>query len=75
MTQPGILEPTLRDTIERYFELLQACAPAAEMYRCVLTGDLETGFVGGYMWRGPEGLGAVLAARSVSSTNRTRFCS
>ena len=65
MTQPGILESILLDTIERYFELLQAHAPATEMYRRVLTGDFETGFVGGYMWRGPEGLGAFLAARSV----------
>jgi len=33
MIQPGILEPILLDTIERYFQLLQAHAPAAEMYR------------------------------------------
>ncbi|HKA95357.1 MAG TPA: hypothetical protein VKD66_03750 [Streptosporangiaceae bacterium] len=65
MTEPRILEPTILDTIERYFELLQAHAPPQEMTRRVLTDDFETGFVDGYVWRGPDGLAAFLADRSV----------
>src|SRR5262245_58563883 len=65
VTQPEILEPIILDTIEHYFELLQAHAPANEMIQHVLTADFETGFVGGYRWRGPDGLAAFLAARSV----------
>src|SRR5262245_18489241 len=65
MTEPRILEPTILDTIERYFELLQAHAPPQEMARRVLTDDFETGFVDGYVWRGPDGLAAFLADRSV----------
>jgi hypothetical protein len=65
MTEPRILEPTILDAIERYFELLQGHASAQEMTERVLTDDFETGFVGGYMWRGPDGLAAFLADRSV----------
>jgi hypothetical protein len=65
MTDAHILEPTVLDTIERYFELLQAHAPAQEMTQRVLTADFETGFVNGYLWRGPDGLAAFLADRSV----------
>jgi hypothetical protein len=65
MTEPRILEPTILDAIERYFELLQGHASAQEMTQRVLTDDFETGFVGGYMWRGPDGLAAFLADRSV----------
>jgi hypothetical protein len=65
MTEPQIFEPAVLGTIERYFELLQAHAPAEEMIRRVLTADFETGFTGGYLWRGPDGLAAFLADRSV----------
>ena len=65
MTEPRILEPTILDAIERYFELLQGNASAQEMTERVLTDDFETGFVGGYMWHGPDGLAAFLADRSV----------
>ena len=65
MTDPQILEPTVLDTIEHYFDLLQAHVSPDEMLKRVLTTDFETGFVGGYMWRGPEGLAKFLADRSV----------
>jgi hypothetical protein len=65
MTEPRILEPTILDAIERYFELLQGHASAQEMTQRVVTDDFETGFVGGYMWRGPDGLAAFLADRSM----------
>jgi hypothetical protein len=60
-----ILEPIILDTIERYFELLQAHVSPEEMLKQVVTADFETGFVGGHMWRGAQGLAAFLAARSV----------
>jgi|SRR5262249_5141030 len=65
MAQPEILEPIILDTIERYFELLQAHVSAPEMSQRILTADFETGFVDGYRWRGADGLAAFLAARSV----------
>ena len=65
MTQPQLLESVLLNTIERYFELLQAHASAQEMMQRVLTKEFETGFVGGFLWRGPDGLADFLAARSV----------
>src|SRR5215469_11238883 len=61
MTQPQLLESVLLNTIERYFELLQAHASAQEMMQHVLTKEFETGFVGGFLWRGPDGLADFLA--------------
>ena len=65
MTETKALEPAILDTIERYFELLQAHASADQLSQQVLTADFETGFAGGYRWRGPDGLAAFLADRSV----------
>jgi hypothetical protein len=39
MTEPRILEPTILDAIERYFELLQGHASAQEMTERVLTDE------------------------------------
>ncbi|MER5968224.1 hypothetical protein ABT112_00500 [Streptomyces sp. NPDC002055] len=58
-------EAVVLDTVERYFELLQAHASVREMYDAVLTGDFETGFAGGRMWEGESGLRDFLEARSV----------
>lgn len=44
--------------------MLQSDPTAEEMRRRVVTDDFETGFVGGYMWRGPDGLRDFLAARA-----------
>jgi hypothetical protein len=65
VSEPEILEPIVLDTIERYFELLQAHTSAGQMSQRVLTADFETGFVGGYRWHGPDGLAAFLLDRSV----------
>ncbi|MFG2878960.1 hypothetical protein ACGFYU_28825 [Streptomyces sp. NPDC048337] len=59
------LEPVFIDTVEQYFTLLQAHVPAEEMLTGILTGDFETGFEGGHMWRGEEGLRDFLRERSV----------
>jgi hypothetical protein len=60
-----ILEPTVLDTIERYFDLLQAHAAAQQMLDQVLTPDFETGFADGHRWRGSSGLIEFLDDRSV----------
>src|SRR3712207_5947737 len=65
MTGPGILEPLVLTAIEDYFRLLQAHVSADEMIAQVVTEDFETGFVGGFMWRGRDGLADFLATRSV----------
>jgi hypothetical protein len=65
MTHHPVLEPSVVTAIEDYFRLLQAHASAEEMLAEVVTGDFQTGFVGGHMWGGPEGLAEFLTARSV----------
>lgn len=65
MNERATLEPTVIDTIERYFDLLQAHVPASQMIENVLTDDFETGFTDGFHWRGQDGLAEFLGARSV----------
>jgi hypothetical protein len=54
----------VRAALRAYFAVLQSDPTAEEMRRTVVTDDFETGFVGGYMWRGPDGLRQFLAARA-----------
>jgi hypothetical protein len=54
----------VRAALRAYFAVLQSDPTAEEMRRTVVTDDFETGFVGGYMWRGPDGLRRFLAARA-----------
>ena len=65
MTDFVTFEPIVMDTIERYFDLLQAHASAQQMIEHVLTSDFETGFANGYRWQGPDELAEFLQARSV----------
>jgi hypothetical protein len=65
VTDFATFEPIVMDTIERYFDLLQAHASAEQMIEKVLTSDFETGFADGYRWRGPDELAEFLQARSV----------
>jgi hypothetical protein len=44
--------------------VLQSNPTAEEMRRTVVTNDFKTGFAGGYMWQGPNGLRDFLAARA-----------
>lgn len=44
MTESATLEPVVIDTIERYFDQLQAHVSAQDMIEHVLTTDFETGF-------------------------------
>jgi hypothetical protein len=48
----------------RYLEILQGHPPAEEMMAEILTPDFETGFVGGHLWTGIDGLRDFLSQRS-----------
>ncbi|MFF3687951.1 hypothetical protein [Streptomyces sp. NPDC002187] len=61
---PHGVVPLLWEAMERYFTLLQAHASAERMREEVLTDDFRTGFVGGLVWEGDQGLREFLAARS-----------
>jgi hypothetical protein len=54
----------VRAALQAYFRVLQSNPTAEEMRRSVVTDDFETGFAGGYMWQGPDGLRDFLADRA-----------
>ena len=54
----------IRAALQAYFRVLQSHPSAEEMRQSVVTDDFETGFAGGYLWRGPNGLQNLLAARA-----------
>jgi hypothetical protein len=58
-------EEQIRDTLAAYLGLLQRHVRAEEMMWKVLTDDFETGFVGGHMWKGLDGLRDFLPARGL----------
>lgn len=61
---PLVVAPLIWDTVERYFDLLQAHASAERMREESVTHDFRTGFVDGLVWQGEEGLRDFLAARA-----------
>ena len=63
MTDTPISERELRDTLGEYLGLLQRHVSAEEMMSAILTDDFETGFVGGHMWKGIDGLRDFLSQR------------
>jgi hypothetical protein len=54
----------IRLALQAYFRVLQSNPTAEEMRRTVVTNDFKTGFAGGYIWQGPNGLRDFLAARA-----------
>jgi hypothetical protein len=60
----GPTDDEVRAALRAYFAVLQSNPTAEEMRRTVVTDDFETGFTGGYMWQGPDGLREFLAARA-----------
>ena len=54
----------IRAALQAYFRVLQSNPTPEEVRRSVVTDDFETGFAGGYMWQGPDGLRDFLAARA-----------
>jgi SnoaL-like domain len=57
-------DDALLSVLGRYLEILQGHPPAEEMMAEILTPDFETGFVGGHLWTGIEGLRDFLSQRS-----------
>jgi hypothetical protein len=49
--------------LQRYLTILQGHPSAEEMMDEVLTEDFETGFIGGHVWRGIDGLRDFLSQR------------
>jgi SnoaL-like domain len=56
-------EQKLRHVLAEYLGLLQRHPSADEMMAAVLTEDFETGFVGGKLWKGIDGLRDFLSQR------------
>jgi SnoaL-like domain len=56
-------EQELRGVLAEYLGLLQRHPSAEEMMSVVLTEDFETGFVGGKLWKGIDGLRDFLSQR------------
>jgi hypothetical protein len=56
-------EQQIRETLTEYLGLLQRHVSAEEMMSEILTDDFETGFVGGHMWKGLDGLRDFLSQR------------
>lgn len=56
-------EQELRDLLAEYLGMLQRDPRAEDFMAAMLTEDFETGFEGGYMWKGLDGLREFLAAR------------
>lgn len=63
MTSESLDEAGLRDTLDAYLSMLQTHPTADEMIGVVLTEDFQTGFAGGHLWEGREGLADFLSQR------------
>ena len=66
-------EQELRAVLDDYLTLLQRHPSAEEMMDAILTEDFETGFEGGFMWRGLEGLRDFLSQRAGFFDERHRL--
>jgi hypothetical protein len=58
-----ITESHARDVLAQYLTLLQRHPAAEEMMAAILTDDFETGFEGGFLWKGIDGLRDFLQQR------------
>lgn len=56
MDDRALSDDELVALLQRYLTILQGHPSADEMMAEILTDDFETGFVGGHVWRGLEGL-------------------
>src|SRR5262249_34578228 len=58
-----LTDDQLVDVLQRYLTILQGHPSADEMMEQTLTKDFETGFIGGQVWSGIEGLRDLLSQR------------
>jgi SnoaL-like domain len=63
MASAPISEDQLREVLAEYLTILQRHPSAEEMMAAILTEDFETGFVGGHLWKGLDGLRDFLSQR------------
>jgi SnoaL-like domain len=56
-------EGSLREVLREYLDALQRHPSAEEMMSEILTPDFETGFEGGHLWKGLDGLRDFLGQR------------
>ena len=56
-------ETQLRELLAEYLTILQGHPSAEEIMEAVLTEDFETGFMGGVVWKGLDGLRDFLSQR------------
>jgi SnoaL-like domain len=59
-----VTEAELRELLAEYLGMLQHDPSAEDFMAAMLTEDFETGFEGGHMWKGLDGLRKFLAARA-----------
>ena len=64
MTAAALTDDELIGVLQRYLDILQGHPQAEEMMAEILTPDFQTGFVGGHLWTGIEGLRDFLSQRS-----------
>jgi SnoaL-like domain len=62
MTSP-LSDAELTEVLSGYLAVLQRHPTAEQMMDAVLTTDFETGFVGGHLWKGIDGLRDFLSQR------------
>ena len=63
MSDAPLTDERLRDLLQSYLRILQGHPSAEEMMEKILTEDFETGFVGGHLWTGLDGLRDFLSQR------------
>jgi SnoaL-like domain len=60
----SLTDDELIAVLQRYLTILQGHPSAEEMMAEILTEDFETGFIGGHVWRGIDGLRDFLSQRA-----------
>lgn len=63
MADKALTDQALVDVLTEYLRILQEHPSAEEMLSAILTDDFETGFLGGYLWQGIDGLRDFLSQR------------
>jgi hypothetical protein len=58
-----LTDEQLVEVLQRYLTILQGHPGAEEMMKETLTDDFETGFIGGQVWKGIDGLRDFLSQR------------